>query len=137
MSQIEAGLIERLDHTDSSSPEPPLTNIERSDSLDLIPSRQVSPILDTLPDTTCILLPVLPSPATPSTTTVPSTRPVLTPNGGEPPQTQRRVRRTKLEMQEEYNQMTTAEKAVRDRAKTRYAEWALARVTVRNTARPT
>ena len=40
-------------------------------------------------------------------------------------------------MQEEYNQMTTAEKAVRDRAKTRYAEWALARVTVRNTARPT
>ena len=64
-----------------------------------------------------------------------STRSVQTPNVGEPLQTQRRTRRTKLQMQEEYDQMTTAEKAVRDRAKTGFRK-ASARATVRNTARP-
>ena len=73
-----------------------------------------------------LLVPVIPPPA----------RSVRASNGDEP-LTQRRTRRTRAQMQADYDQMTPAEKAVRDRVTTRNSERAVARAATRNTARQT
>lgn len=93
----------------------------------MIPSGQVvSPIPDIIPEPTFMVLPVIPPPA----------RSVRASNGDEP-LTQRRTRRTRAQMQADYDQMTPAEKAVRDRVTTRNSERAVARAATRNTARQT
>ena len=81
-----------------------------------------------------MVLPVIPPPA--AATAAPATRSVRASNGDEP-LTQRRTRRTRAQMQADYDQMTPAEKAVRDRVTTRNSERAVARAATRNTARQT